>query len=190
MNAGQSSGESGFQVIVADHLRRYPAMQLEDVYKLAHQSCLGSEHAVADRDDAKRRLEEELARLDEGSEEPMVDPIRPDGRIVRVHLRPLVAGGGDAAQLLEAFVRTANEFEGSNALLKSFWTDVEAMAAAGRVPFAQADAEAYWRRMEALEHAAVRHSAVYRATYRPAYRVVAAEFLPEALRRVSSKGTD
>jgi hypothetical protein len=30
--------------VVEDHLRRYPAMQVEDVYKLVHQAAFGNGH--------------------------------------------------------------------------------------------------------------------------------------------------
>ena len=180
MTDGQAAAQEGFVELVVRHLARYPAMQLEDVYKLAHQACLGSEHAVPDRAHAERWLERELAQLGDGPPEPTIDPIAPDGRIVRVHLRPFLAGGGDVAKLLEAFVRTANEFRGSSEWLVSCWAGVEAMVAAGVLPFAGADARAFGRRMAAAGYPAVHHSAAYAAAYRPAYRVVARELLPRA----------
>jgi hypothetical protein len=159
-------------------------MRLVDVYKLAHQACLGSEHAVSDWTQAERWLEEELAQLGEGPTEPMLDPISTDGRLVRVHLRPFLASDGDVAELLEAFVRTANGYRGSTAQLRAYWADVEVIAGTGRLPFQRAEAEVHWRQMEALNCPAVRHSGAYAAAYLPAYRVVAAEFLPDALQAV------
>ncbi len=182
MTTVDPSGQSNFQMIVARHIARYPAMRLEDVYKLAHQACLGSEHAVPDKAHAQRWLERELAQLSDGPPEPMLDPISPDASILRVHFRPFLSGGGDPVRLVEAFVRTANEYRGCTAQLRSCWASVEGMAAAGHLPFLRTDAQAYWHRIEANGYPAVRHSAVYEAAYRPAYRVVAREFLPESLR--------
>ena len=176
--------QTDFQVIITHHVTRYPAVRLEDVYKLAHQAALGSEHAVLDRSAARRWLEQELAHLGEGPAEPLLDPISPDACILRVHLRPFVASGGDVAQLLEAFVRTAGEYRGSTTQLQAYWTSVEEMTTVGRLPFLHADAQDYWRQMEALGYPAAHHSTIYRATYRPAYRVVAYEFLPESWRVV------
>lgn len=173
--------QTGFQRIVARHMARYPAMQLEDVYKLAHQASLGSEHAVPDRAHAQRSLEQELAQLGDGPAEAMLDPISPDARILRVHLRPFVASDGDMAQLLEAFVRTANEYRGSTRQLRSHWTSVEVMTATGHLPFTPTDAQAFWLQMESASYPAVHHSAAYQVAFRPAYRVVAHEFLPQAL---------
>ncbi|MBW6455119.1 MAG: hypothetical protein K0A98_04465 [Trueperaceae bacterium] len=180
MTSASMGPRDGFAAIALRHLARYPVMQVEDAYKLAHQACLGSEHAVRDRAQAERWLEREFAQLGDGPQEPTVDPISPDGRIVRVHLRPFLAGGGDATDLLDAFVHTANGFRGSPERLRSCWATVEALAADGSLPFSRADAEAFGRRADAAGFPAVHHSAAYGAAYRPAYRLVARAFLPQA----------
>jgi hypothetical protein len=174
--------QNAFAAIITAHLSRYPGMQLDDIYKLAHQACLGSEHAVSDRNYAQRRLQQELTQSDDGPAEPVVDPISPGGSIVRVHLRPFVAGGGDVTRLLEAFVRTASEYKGSTLQLGSCLADIESLATMGSLPFLTADVQAYRSRLEQLGYPAVHHSAAYRTAYRPAYRVVASEFLPVTLR--------
>jgi len=77
-------------------------------------------------------------------------------------------------------VRTANGFRGSSERLRACWASLEAMAAAGSLPFSLADAEAFGRCAAGAGYPAVHHSAAYGAAYRPAYRVVAREFLPRA----------
>jgi hypothetical protein len=181
MAKASPSAQTDFQRIITAHNARYPAMQLEDIYKLAHQACLGSGHAVSDKTHAQHRLEQELAQLGDGPAEPVLDAITPAARILRVHLRPFIASGGNVAQLLDAFVLTANEYAGSTIQLSSYRADIEAMTAAGGLPFRQTDAQIYWQRMEAMGYPAVHHSAAYKSAYRPAYRVIAREFLPENL---------
>jgi hypothetical protein len=39
-----------FSGIVLAHLKRYPRMEIQDVYKLAYQAALGAEHAAATLD--------------------------------------------------------------------------------------------------------------------------------------------
>ena len=180
MTTAATGPRDAFAAVALQHLARYPAMQVEDVYKLAHQACLGSEHAVRDRTQAERWLEREFAQLGDGPQEPTIDPISPDGRIVRVHLRPYLAGGGDPTDLLDAFVRTANGVRGSPERLRSCWATVEALASDGSLPFSRTDAEAFGRRVDAAGFPAVHHSAAYGAAYRPAYRVVARAFVPRA----------
>jgi hypothetical protein len=135
---------------------------------------------VRDRARAERWLERELAQIGDGPQEPTVDPVSLDGRIARVHLRPFLAAGGDATELLDAFLRTADGFCGSHERLRSCWATVEALVADGSLPFSRADAEAFGRRMDDAGYPAVHHSAAFGAAYRPAYRVVARAFLPQA----------
>jgi hypothetical protein len=84
---------------------RYPAIQIQDVYKLIHQAALGSEHAISNLDGARKWMERELAEMGAGSDEPVIDPISTDHQIVRIHVRPFVAQGGNPETLLDAFIR-------------------------------------------------------------------------------------
>ena len=172
-----NASKTDFGMLLMEHLRRYPAMQLPDIYKLAHQASLGSEHAIKDHAAAQRWLDQELSQLGEGSAEPVPDPISPDGRILRLHLRPFLAQGGDPGLLLKAFLRTANEFRGSLAELQAHWTDVERLAVEGCLPFTHAEVQEYGCSLAAQGYPAVHHSAAYAAAYSPAYRVVAIDFL-------------
>ena len=110
-----------FETILREHFARYPSMQIQDVYKLIHQAALGSEHAISRSESARKWMERELAEMGEGSDEPAVDPISEDGQIVRVHLGPFVAQGGNPETLLDAFIRTANEYRGEVQVLKNNW---------------------------------------------------------------------
>ena len=117
---------SSFHAILLNHAARDPAWQSRDVYKLAHQAALGSEHAVIDRERARGWLEEELAGLSGlehiPTDEPLIDPISVDGSIARVHLRPLVRLGLPAEPLLDAFLRTAEEYRGTFGTLEEYLT--------------------------------------------------------------------
>ncbi len=160
-----------FSAILSDHHARYPAMQIEDLYKLLHQGVMGSEHAVSDPAAARAWLERELGEMGAGPPEPLTEPISPDGRLLRVHLRPYVAQGGDAEALLAAFIRTANESHGDPRLLVRRWR-----LASGLRFFPRAEMERFFQSMQAQGFPAVHHSDTYSRLYRPAYRVVAAPF--------------
>ena len=182
MASADSADFTDFANIIGQHVVRYPLLQAQDLYKLAHQASLGSGHAVPNADAARQWLANELSELGPGPAEPLLDPIAPDAGVVRVHLRPFLAGGGDAGQLADAFVRTANEFRGSLANLKSCWGRVEIIAGAGVLPFPEAEVRYVGEQVAAMDFPAVHHSDAFRAAYRPAYRVVATAFLPAALR--------
>ena len=99
--------------LLGHHLKRYPAMQLEDVYKLLHQAALGSGHAVPEEQLARRRLAEEVQALDDGPDEPVADVISPDGRLARIHLRAYRDAGHDFGALADAFILTAGSYRGA-----------------------------------------------------------------------------
>ena len=163
--------------ILKQHCERYPKLSVEDAYKLVFQACLGSEHAVANPEDARRWLEQELATLGSGPDEPLIDPISPDGRIVRVHLRPFAAQKGNPERLLQAFIQTANHYRGSRKELARSWAEVVRLAVENALPFSADEARAFGTKMADAGYPAVHHSKIYTVEYRPAYRVIAREYL-------------
>jgi hypothetical protein len=169
--------EAAFRSVLTDQIWRYPRMEVQDLYKLAFQAAFGSEHAIADVTAARRRLDRELRQHAEGPEEPVLDPLSADGRIVRVNLRPYAAAEGDLAVLLEAFIRTAHEYHGSADTLQHYWRVAESMAAEGLLPFAYEALRRFFEAMWAQGFVAVHHSVRYTRAYHPAYRVVMRDFL-------------
>ena len=163
--------------LLGRHLARYPRMELADIYKLLHQAALGSGHAVSDVAAAREALLREATALGPGPDEPLADPISPDGRIARVHLRPYVAAGDDLDQLARAFVETAQKFQGSPEKLAKFCGCLGDLAAGGGIPFARDDVVAWFAKIAQDGYPVVRHSPAYRHAYRPAYRVVHLDYL-------------
>jgi hypothetical protein len=169
--------EARFCRLLSHQLGRYPQLEVQDLYKLVFQASFGSEHAIGDPVAARLWLERERQTLAPGSREPIVDPISPDGRLVRIHLRPYLAAGRDLAQLSEAFVRTAREYRGTEAALRRYWRYAERMAAVGLLPFAREALRGFFVAMQAEGFPAVHHSDTYARSYRPAYRVIVHSFL-------------
>ncbi len=164
--------------LLQQHLERYPRMELADVYKLLHQAALGAGHAI-DLPCAHERLQQEVAAAGDGPDEPMPDPISPDGKLVRVHLRAYVNARHDLDALSDAFARTAREYPPSGERLERFCACLRDLASAGGIPFSREDASGYVAQMAMADYPAVHHSDAYRSLYRPAYRVIAIEYLPE-----------
>ena len=156
------------EIILRNHLARYPAMQIQDVYKLLHQAAFGSEHAVPSAERARAWLEREIAAMGAATiDEPVFDPLSPTGKIVRVHLRPFMAQGGDPEILLNAFLCTANEFEGSKVSFEQYWD-----LALHLKHFDIKDMNDFITPMRSQGYPAAHHSSSYRDEYHPAYRVV------------------
>lgn len=166
--------------LLGQHRQRYPRMALADVYKLLHQAALGPGHAVKNEAAARAALLAEVAALGEGPADPLVDPISPDGRLARVHLRAYVAAGRELDALADAFLETAATYTGSAEKLVKFCACLGDLADAGGIAFPRAEVSAYFDPVIAQGYPVVRHSEDYRAAYRPAYRVVAIELLKDA----------
>jgi hypothetical protein len=172
------------RTLLLNHARRYPAWELTDLYKLLHQAAMGAEHALTNEAGVREWLTRELAELslDAGAGEPLVDPISPDGQLVRVHLRPFAQLGLAPEPLLQAFFRTAREIQPApEQLVASAQTAVQ-LAQEGLLPF---DAEAlttFFAERAAQNFPAYHHSDAFRRHYQPAYRVVARALLPEELK--------
>jgi hypothetical protein len=169
--------------LLGNHFQRYPRMQLADVYKLLHQAAMGPGHAVQDRAAARARLESEAATLGDGPEEPAADPISPDGKLARIHLRAYFGSGQDIASkqgfeaLLDAFVQTAQAHPPAPDKLAKFCGCLGDLAAAGGIPFSREEVERYFQGIASQGYPVVHHSDAFREAYRPAYRVVAIEYL-------------
>ncbi len=169
-------GSSTLSGILTGHFSRYPAMQVQDVYKLLFQAAMGSEHAIQNPQAARKWLEEEMVNLGDGPDEPLVDPISPGG-IVRIHLRPYIQNGASLDALLDAFIRTANEFVATPDRLPAYGQLAVEMAIRGRLSFSSSRIGEFWKEMAGQGFPAVHHSKEYVAAYRPAYRVILWELL-------------
>ena len=195
-----SNEESRFHQILSVQISRYPKMKIEDLYKLTYQGAMGSEHAISSVDAARAWLEREVEELSPGPEEPIVDPIspngnivrsdssivrtnrvivrtdssivRPDSLIIRVNLRPYISSGADLSSLLDAFIETANEYNGSEQKLSTYWNYLERMAEEGELPFQRRYLQTFFERMREERFPSIHHSSTYNEAYSPAYRVI------------------
>lgn len=166
------------QQILLSHMHRYPAWNVQDIYKLAHQATLGSEHAVSDRAHTSLQLEEEISHLSGEMIDPLIDPISVDGGIVRVHLRPYAHLKFPSGVLLEAYMQTASRFRGSTDILEEYLVQIEELAQFSYLNVEQASLEEFFSLMRKGGFPAVHHSKAFKQTYNPAYRVIARANLP------------
>jgi hypothetical protein len=164
--------EMAFWQILVNQVNRYPRLEPRDLYKLAHQAALGSEHALTDVAEVRRWLERELLEMGPGPADPLLDPIGADGGIIRLHLRPYVAMGGTPEVLLDAFVNTAQEYHGSIETLRRYLRYAVKIDLGGDLPFPVEALMNFFAHMENKGFPAAHHSQQYEQAYRPAYRVV------------------
>ncbi len=157
-----------FANIIGHQFALYPGMTLQDLYKLVYQGVMGSGHAISSEESAENWLRDEIvsAVSSGGTEEPF-EEISPDGRVLRINLRPYIAAGGDTDSLLTAFIRTGREYRGSNEELVYWWK----LLADLQSNFTSEQLICYMDARQAEYFPAVHHSERYRELYRPSYRV-------------------
>ncbi|MCH8274865.1 MAG: hypothetical protein IH851_08745 [Armatimonadetes bacterium] len=153
------------------------AVRIEDAYKWLFHAARGGEHAIADPQGPKDWLDREWAALSKRVEdEPLIAALRPDGRIVRINLRPYKAQGGDKAALLDAFIRSAREFRDDASSFELLWKLLgERLKKASAGPLTAAE----WERLDDSTRnegfPAIHHSEEYERVHRPGYRVLTGE---------------
>ena len=153
-------------------LQRYPAMQIQDLYKLVYQAAMGNEHLLTDSAMVHDYLIKELASIEASTAEPLLEEISSDGAVVRLNLRPFKARNGDHHALMQAMMQTARTFLGSQERLEQHMGYLERMADSGAIPFDANAAKSYFQEMREQGYPAVHHSIAYKENYSPAYRVI------------------
>lgn len=172
----QAPSEAALVEFALGALAREPQARIEDAYKWLYQATRGGEHAVADETGPRRWLDAEWKTLGPSAPgEPLVVPLRPDGLVVRLNLRPYRASGGGREELLAAFLRSARRFEADPAAFRAAWTELGERLRQG--PRGRLDRDG-WERLEAeasrAGYPALHHHPAYAAATRPAYRVLTA----------------
>jgi hypothetical protein len=171
--------------LTSQHIARYPNLELIDLYKLLHQSALGASHASAADDILEKEFNLEWDNLTGVHVEPAIDPISPDGKIARIHLRSYLSQDYSKDDLLTAFIRTANAQNGSQEKLKKFCNCLRDLSKAKQLPFNPEDTEAFLNDVENKDYPTLRHSNIFKKEYEPSYRIVHLDYL--LLTKVGSK---
>jgi hypothetical protein len=121
LSLGCANEPISFHKIIVAQLQRYPAMQIEDLYKLVFQAAMGNEHLMADSAMVHNYLIKELESIQASTDEPLWEEISPDGQVVRLNLRPFKARQGDHRVLFQAMTQSARTFQKSPERLAQYW---------------------------------------------------------------------
>jgi len=165
--------QSAFEKVFQAQLQRYPAMQIQDLYKLVYQATMGNEHLLTDSAAVHDYLIRELESIQASAAEPLLEEISPDGEVVRLNLRPFKARQGDHRALFRAMMQTARIFQKSPEHLERHLRELEQTT-----HFDAATMQAFFHEMHEKGYPAAHHSTVYEEKYAPAYRVLLKEFVP------------
>ena len=151
-----------------------PNVRIEDAYKWTYQATRGGEHAVPDRESARKWLENEwrtMGDIPPGENEWI--PLCPGSEIGRLNLRPFKSRGGKQQDILDAFLTSAREYEAEPKAFTDAWIELGKRLktkSIGRLTYKE------WRRLDAemkkKDYPAVHHSELYNKANRPAYRII------------------
>jgi hypothetical protein len=167
-----------FKKLLLGEIEKHPHSIVEDIYKFIHQASFGSEHAVKDTQAVRKWMENEIANLNYSITDELIDHLSPDGKLVRINLRPFLKKGYDPNLLLDAFIKTANNYIGSTKNFKSFWKAAKELAKTKKYSFTEDETNNFFDVKSKKGFPAIHHSTEYEAEYKPAYRVVDLQYLP------------
>ncbi len=175
--------------LLTSHYRRYPKMQIADVFKYLFQSTFGCGHMVSDESAAIDYIKRELAFC--ASADDLAEEL--DGEYFRVPLA-LLRKGLSAETLARLFCLSAEKEHGGKEELFLKLQAAKELVAEGVLPFPEEEFDRELMKWGEAGFHAMHHSAEFRANYRPAYRVIASEyakFLPLFLQidKMMAKGS-
>lgn len=146
---------NSFIETLKNHLKKYPLMQDEDIYKLAYQFYYGPAHFIKDKNSAYQYL------LDEAKEYSVEEIIFEEvGDYYRCYL---INDLEYLSSLFEAFYLSAKEKEQP---LDGF-IDILNEICAYRPSFSS-----FVNKMKEVNYPAISHSQIYRNNYHPHYRLI------------------
>ncbi len=156
------------------HYERYPKLQIEDVFKYLYQSAFGSEHLIRDEKDAADYIKREFSEM-KGTMNAPIEAL--DGDYSRVSLS-LLSEGLKAETLARIFYLSAKTESSEKEKLINDLKMAKELVENGELPFSK---EAFEQKNAAWAntgYAALHHSAVFRAEYKPHYRVISNKYAP------------
>ncbi len=161
------------QAILDWHFSRYPLWKAEDIYKLIYQGVFGPGHLGAERKELEEKIKAELARLKTCFAVEPVEPVDPEGLLVRVNLAAVAGFRAKEQLLVEALMNTIREFGARPDQLLPRLKQARAWCAV-RLP---AEEQRLARLIQEKPEPPV-HSELYRRVYQPGYRLIFARLSP------------
>lgn len=150
------------------------SVRMQDAYKRLYQATRGGEHAVPDRQSARTWLDNEWSNLEAAQQGEITwEPLCPGGEIGRLNLRPFRAAGGNADELLDAFLASARDYKAEPSAFTDVWSELgkrlkkQSIGALDHKAWEKLDAE-----MKKKNYPAIHHSDEYQEANHPAYRIL------------------
>lgn len=154
------------------HYKRYPKLQIWDLFQFIYQSSFGCEHMISSLEMAERYIREEADKCLSVVEE-MVEPL--DGDYCRVHLRYLQEGLS-VGTLAKLFFLSAVPVEDGKERLEEKLSVLLETVKEKELPFEMNALTAALSEWRDAGYPACHHSETFRKEYAPAYRLIKKEY--------------
>ncbi len=172
-NALDPVERQAFQRLLLQNYQRYPKSRAEDFYKIIFQSVFGIVHLIGNEASAREDLDHEMFALGPPkSNEPLLEPLDPRGRMVRVNLRPFMAENLSRDALIRVMMETAATVHGDSTLFWGRWEAFRDLIDRKEIDIPMEDFKAVDKFAKERNYPPIHHSDEYRGAYKPAYRVV------------------
>ncbi len=161
--------------LLENYLHSFPESTLQDMYKLLYQGAMGPGHLLNNPESARHYLQQEWNSLFANTQELLTETITPDGKVFRIHLRPLKARLPNSNQLWQALFNSAQNWFGGIELFVERWQYMKKLITKGFLPFSLEEFTAVDDQAQQNNYPAMHHSSRYRDAYSPAYRIITKE---------------
>ncbi len=165
---------TGTRNLLLEHLKKYPRLEVRDVFKFLYQSTFGCEHMVSSEEAVTGYIEKEFADIGSVSE-AVVEKL--DGDYSRVPLS-ILEKGLSSSTFGKIFCASSKKQVGSHTDLICKLNVARELVAEQLLPFDMVDFDSEVEKWRSDGFPAVRHSENFRETYKPSYRVISNAYIP------------
>ena len=171
------------------HLKQYPMMKAQDVYKLINQSLKGPGHLITNTETAIQYLQEEMNQDLPPAPTPL-ELISSDLPLYRLYLSSYKKCNLPAKMLVETMITSAQYYANQDITDDTFSATllnvISHLKTKGNIDSAK-ELEQIRLQLLPIHFPAIHHSQDYKLHYRPAYRVVLSNHLnPEIIACLSN----
>jgi len=158
--------------LITRHIERYPAMKLQDVYKLLHQSVMGPAHILQNEAPAYSYLENEFERIWEDYETELYVDVSLEHELVRLNI-PAYRNPGTPETLFEMLLETAKQITPDKKRLMRCWFELGSLI---ENKIFDNFTPNQWNELNKIlyekDFPPLSHSETYKDLYKPSYRIV------------------
>lgn len=159
------------QMALERYMDNYPEARLQDIYKTFYQDHFGPGHLISDTATVRHYIYSELSGNDV-SWVGYYEPTGREGRFMRVFLNAVADSLITAEELLDAFIRSANEFQEPQTEWVTEWAEIVRTIRENEIYVEGFDEDEPKLTEAARNNQAMHHSRAYNDAYNPHYRIV------------------